>query len=514
MPRFKEANYLQGKFVPILFERQILPGSFEYALNHIVDHNLNCSVFNPFYNNEEQGAPAYDPRILLKIVLYAYSKGIISSRQIARLCEENVMFMALSADTRPHFTTIANFIASGSEPVASLFRDVLLYCDELGLIGKEMFAIDGCKISSNASKEWSGTREDFEKKKQHFEKSIRYLLEKHQTIDKEQPAIVKDKEDQALENLKSKVAKIDSWLKDHPQDKTGSSGRSLKQNLTDPESAKMVSSHGVVQGYNGLATVDSKHQIVVQAEAFGDGSDSHLLQPAIKDLQSSFNELGQPLSGKTILTADSGFHSEDNMKFLSESGIDAYVADHGFRKRDPRFQSAHRHRQPIDRYKGKLKRKKFFTASDFILNPETGKLLCPAGKELYVKDRNYKNQNGFMGIAYKAKVTDCRVCAMRANCLRLPHTPARQVHKFETRVAPETFTQKMIRKMDTAAGRFLYSMRMGIVEPVFADIRSTLGLDRFTMRGKRKVNAQWKLYAMVHNLLKIHRYAPLPIAAT
>lgn len=103
-------------------------------------------------------APAYDPRLLLKIAIFAYSRGITASRKIARACEENVVFMALSANTRPHFTTIADFIAGLDREMLRLFRDVLLVCDGMGLIGKEMFAIDGCKLPSNASKEWSGTK--------------------------------------------------------------------------------------------------------------------------------------------------------------------------------------------------------------------------------------------------------------------------------------------------------------------------------------------------------------------
>ncbi len=105
------------------------------------------------YQNDDTGAPAYDPAILLKIILYAYSRGITRSRQIARCCEENVIFMALSADTRPHFTTIADFISSADKEIIRLFLEVLMTCDEMGLIGKEMFAVDGCKLPSNASKE-------------------------------------------------------------------------------------------------------------------------------------------------------------------------------------------------------------------------------------------------------------------------------------------------------------------------------------------------------------------------
>jgi transposase len=158
--------------IPVDYRKQILPRSFEYALNFIVDHHLDLSVFEAVYHNNETGAPAYDPAILLKIVLYAYSRGIISSREIARACEENIIVMALSADTQPHFTTIAAFISGMGKQVEALFTDVLLLCDELGLIGREMFAIDGCKLPSNASKEWSGTKAELAKKQAKMQEAV------------------------------------------------------------------------------------------------------------------------------------------------------------------------------------------------------------------------------------------------------------------------------------------------------------------------------------------------------
>jgi transposase len=128
MARYKEYSCDQGKLIPVSFREQIIPGSFEFALNDIVDNVLDLSLFEKRFSNDETGAPAYDPRVLLKIVLYAYSRGINHSRDIARCCVENVMFMALSADTRPHFTTIADFISSMHEEIAPLFRNILLYC--------------------------------------------------------------------------------------------------------------------------------------------------------------------------------------------------------------------------------------------------------------------------------------------------------------------------------------------------------------------------------------------------
>jgi transposase len=135
------------------FDRQIQPGTIEYTLHQLIDNGLDLAIFNDRFKNNETGAPAYDPEILLKIILFAYSRGIVSSRKIAHTCEESVVFMALSADTRPHFTTIAEFIFSMGKEIVKLFLEMLMVCDAEGLIGREMFAIDGCKLPANAAKE-------------------------------------------------------------------------------------------------------------------------------------------------------------------------------------------------------------------------------------------------------------------------------------------------------------------------------------------------------------------------
>ena len=106
--------------------------SLAMALNRLIDEDFDLAVFEARYHNDETGAPAYDPAILLKIILLAYARGVTSSRSIAALCQENVVFMALSADTAPHFTTIADFVSSPEAEIVSMFRDVLLVCDGCG----------------------------------------------------------------------------------------------------------------------------------------------------------------------------------------------------------------------------------------------------------------------------------------------------------------------------------------------------------------------------------------------
>ncbi|UDM06387.1 transposase [Halomonas sp. NyZ770] len=126
MPRFKVYNYDQNAMVVINYQDQLQPGTFEHAVHYLIEYKLDLSVFHPKYRNDATGRLAYDPAILLKIILFAYSKGITSSREMQWCC-----------DTVSHFTTLASFVSWHADEVEALFKQVLLVCHEL-------FAIDGC----------------------------------------------------------------------------------------------------------------------------------------------------------------------------------------------------------------------------------------------------------------------------------------------------------------------------------------------------------------------------------
>lgn len=248
MARYKDYDYDQMKMIPVAFDRQILPGSFEYSLAYLIDHELDLARFDQHYRNDDNGRPAYDPRLLLKIIILAYSKGITSSRQIERLCRENITFMALSADTQPHFSTLADFISRSPESIADLFGQIVLMCDQLGLIGKEMFAIDGCKLPSNASKEWSGTHDELKKKRQKIDRAVRCMLQRHREQDDvEQWPDIQAREQEQIRKLRAVSRKIKRFL-DTESERKGISGKTVKSNITDNDSAKMKTSHGVIQG--------------------------------------------------------------------------------------------------------------------------------------------------------------------------------------------------------------------------------------------------------------------------
>lgn len=509
MAKYKPYSYGQGQFIPVFFSEQILPGTFEFALNQLIDKKLDLSTFDSRFRNDETGAPAYDPRILLKIILFAYSRGITSSREIARCCQQNIVFMALSANSSPHFTTIADFISSMDKEIITFFQEVLLVCDEAGLIGKEMFAIDGCKLPSNASKEWSGTKADFQKKAVKLEKAIERIVTRHRATDVAEPTakMIKEKEEQYVETLDRQLKKVQSWLNEN-EDRTGSRNSIVKSNITDNESAKMKTSKGVIQGYNGVTMVDDKNQIIVAAEAYGHSHEQAVLEPMVNQTRENLQETSkEDVFSKGKLTADSGFHSEKNMKMLADEEIDAYVADPKMRSRDPRFDHSGRFkvRDQQERKRRNPGNKKF-TTDDFIFDPGLKFCQCPAGKRLY-RSGSRVLVNNHEATKFKGPKGACIPCHLRSQCLRHPErTEIRQVAYFHGRSSrvPETYMNKMKRKIDSTLGQLIYSKRIATAEPPFAQIRHILGLNRFSLRGKTKVNCQWLLFCTVYNLKRLH----------
>ena len=341
MARYKHID-TSPRFLAVDLERQLLPGSFEHALNHLIDQELDLSGFDARYRNDQTGAPAYPPALLLKVVLFAYSQGIVSSRAIERACREHVTFIALCGDSAPHFTSIAGFVSRLDGQIAPLFAQVLYLCDRQGLIGRQMFAIDGVKLPSNASKSKSGRRADFIRQADKLEAAAQAMLARHRAND-DRPveADLAEKECRQVQKLNSEAKQLRNWLAAHPNDRQGTRGSVRLSNRTDNDSAKMATDKGVIQGYCGVAAVDGLRQIIVEAQAHGSGSEQALLMPVI-------NATAHLRSDETLITADAGYHSKDNVAELAARQIPALIADNGMRGRDERFKNRLRYKAQPD----------------------------------------------------------------------------------------------------------------------------------------------------------------------
>lgn len=431
MPNFKKYNYNQNAMVVINFEEQIQPGTFEFTLHRLIDNHIDLSAFYEKYSNDAGGRSAYDPAILLKIILYAYSKGITSSREIQRQCEQNIIFKALSCDSVPHFTSIASFISSYPDAIESVFTQVLIE-----------------KFLKTAS----------------------------------------------------------------PRMGRGKKPKEVKSNITDNQSAKMTTSKGTIQGYNGVAAVDKKHQIIIDAQAFGEDQEHHTLKPVLNSIKDRYVRTGiseDIYKAGTIVTADTGFSNEDNNRYLRDEHINAYIPDNQFSSRDISFSDQEekygkRHQATVKGIKAVI------PASEFHFNKKNKTCRCPQGNEMWLSHEIIKVA-GKKSFHFQGKLSDCRRCPIKHQCMRNPGSAdtregaGRQVSFTVSN--GKTATDWMKRRVDSREGKVIYGHRMSTVEPVFGNLGSNKGLNRFSLRGKHKVQGQWQLYCLVHNIEKLANYA-------
>jgi transposase len=506
MARYKPQDH-NNLLLPVVLSEQIIPGSFAFALNYLVDNELDLRPLDAQFNNDEVGASAYDPRVMLKIVLLAYSQGMISSRAIEQACQRNVQFIALSGDSQPSHTHIAKFVANLGTQIKPLFSQVLMTCDAQGLIGRDMFAIDGVKLPSNASKERSGTHEELRHRADRLDKAAHKILAMHQAQDKGGgDEALEPKRQSRIEALRKEAARTREFLASNSQ-RVNRKGQELKANVTDPDSAKMATSKGVIQGYAAQAAVDSAHQVIVAADVIGSGSEQAMLLPMI--------EQSKPYrEDHTLITADAGYHSDANVRHLQEHNIPALIADNQMRSRDERFENQEKYKansDPLSEKKptGKPQKVKRFGPKDFNFN-DNNTATCPAGNLMSSNGNLYTTASGLHYQTYTARAVDCDACSLSKQCLKGPLKPndgrGRQVTRFAPKPKDPTHpSERMRQAIDSPKGRHLYSQRIGTVEPVFANIRHNKRLARLNHRGRSKVNTQWNLYCMVHNIEKLSK---------
>jgi transposase len=492
--------------LPISLQDQLVPGTLEHTISLLVEKHINLSVFDARYNNDETGANAIHPKILLKVILLAYARGIISSRQIERACQENIIFIALSYDYAPDHSTIASFISSMQSEIEAIFCNVLLVCEELDLLDGTHFSLDGVKLSANVSKEWSGTIEALKHKRDKLQEKLQRVMAEHAQADK-QPEVVVERQKKRERRFLLQVERLNEFLKDR-EPKLGSEGKEIQSNVIDNESVKMPSSHGVIQGYNAQALVDSKHQVILAAEAFA-SQDHENLEPMLAGAKKNVTAIGKDetyFQGKQ-LTADSNYHSFNSLTLCRDEKIDAYIPDIQFRKRDARFADQERFKDGIHGRQRPNAKSSLFTASDFSFDPGKQVYLCPQGKELTCYARNQTNRYRTYDL-YRARVEECAVCPVQARCLSKP-TSSRRYLSVLVDTQPPNLIDEMKAKIDSGQGKQIYARRLGIVEPVFANICVQKRMNRFTLRSKLKVDVQWRLFALVHNIGKIHSYGAL-----
>jgi len=493
MARYKHTDIEngQGIFITVNLQEQILPGTLEHMLNDIIGNKIDISMFDENYKNDETGCKAIPPAVLIKLIIYGYSKGIRSSRKLMELSSENMVAKALAGDMEPHWTTIASFVSSNGEKFQEIFVKVLAYCNELGLVGGETFAIDGLRLPSNASIDMSGTKAELQKRVTMYRKMAEKHVAKHRKQDSEGEMSKEDKRhyEERQKYLSRQIEKVSDFLENMEQ-REGQRGQEIKSNVTDNESAMIMSGSGFLQGYIGIAVSDKQNQIIVSAQAVGSANEGEHLPEILDKALDNMKEAGvkkKPKRSKPTFLADANYFSEENLKACQERKVEAIIPDSQYRRR----LGANDERR--------------FEAADFEYHKRGDYYKCPNGETLEYKrsDIVFGKQEGKV---YQASAKDCCECPHASRCLRAKKDKGKYDRGRQLLITrsnePESFCTQMRKNLSTEEYQNRYAYRIQIIEPVFANISNCKGLDRFTLRGKGKVNGQWKLYCIVHNLGK------------
>lgn len=507
MSNFLDDNLNQSVFFDINYLEVLGENTFEHCLYHLLERDDLLIDFHQRYKNKHVGRKAYPPALLLRIIFYAYYRGHTSSRVIASLCKTDLKFIALASGRQPHFTTMADFVSSNCESIKVLFHKVLLICDQSGLIGKQHFAIDGCKLPINASKQWSGTHAQLRRKSDKLKQAAQKIIDKHLSNDSNKHDGARLKEvHQTIETLMRNAKKIDDFLlSNEPRMGKGTRAKEVQSNITDNQSAKMTTSKGTIQGVACVTASDEKHQIIIHAQAFGHGQEQSTLKPMVEGIRKNLDET--IFDSSVVLTADTGFSSEANMEYLFKEKIDAIVPDNQFRKRNPVFaQSEHYNQHKALRKKTRKdsrEGKVVIPGSEFCVDLKSKTCICPAGNEMLYQGDQLEGTRGKY-TRFKGKLKDCRSCALQSRCMKKPvKSHGRSVSFLNTEEEKSSYLDLMKQKIDSDLGRRQYSRRMWTIEPVFGNICSNKGLNRISLRGEAKATAQWLLYSMVHNIEKL-----------
>jgi hypothetical protein len=336
--------------------------------------------------------------------------------------------------------------------------------------------------------EMSGTEEELWKKLQTYRKMAEKHIAKHRKLDESEETNKETERhyEERQKKLSRQIERISGFLQDMEK-KQGKQTKELKSNVTDNESAMIRSSSGFLQGYIGIAVSDKENQIIINAEAVGSTNEGEHLPKILDDTLNNMEEVSvKPPEGKKLtVLMDNDYFSEENFAACKTRQMEAIIPDDQYRKR----------------LSGNYEER--YETVDFNYHEDENYYECPEGKKLNYKRTVYLK--GQYYVQYVASTADCSTCLQNKKCIsakKLSETDIKRSLLISKKNKGGNLCGEMRRKLNTEEYQNKYAYRIQIIEPVFANITYCKGLARFTLRGKIKVDGQWKLYCIVHNLGK------------
>jgi transposase len=337
MPKTYRRYQPEQSFLPPPRPSDWLPENhLAYFVNDVVDQ-LDLTAIESVYEQEERGPPRYHPVMMTKLLVYGYCVGVYSSRRIQKRLVEDVAFRVLAAGNEPDFRTISDFRKIHLGALERLFDQVVQMALEAGAMKLGRVALDGSKIRANASKHKAMSYERIQEQEQHLRQQVREMLKRAEAVDAEEDALYgKDKlGDELPEELGRRETRIKRLreakrvLEQRAREKAAAEGKPVEQaqpegkaqyNFTDPESRIMKGPDGFVQAYNAQAAVEESFQLIVGQAVTQEANDKQQVAPMVEGIQEQSGQKPEQL------LADSGYCSEENLKYLARRKIDAYLA--------------------------------------------------------------------------------------------------------------------------------------------------------------------------------------------
>jgi transposase len=470
------------------------------------------------------GTSSYHPKMLLKVLVYAYAERIYSWRRIAKALRENIHFMWISGENRPDFRTINDFRSRRMKPVIEdVFSAVLELLVAAGHVKLEHYFLDGTKIEADANKHkvvWAKRRENYHKRVQ---EQIKDLLKHIEQVNEDEQAEYGDDDLEELggngqadvnsELLKKKIDELNQKLceKTLPKKDTRPARKALKKleedclvrlekyeqpeetlrgrssySKTDPDASSMRMKEGrgaekpwPKPAYN--VQIGTEGQFVVGFSVHGRAGDTACLIPHLEKMHTHLGRLPQKI------VTDAGYGSEENYAYLEQHGLGNYLKYNTF------YQDTHHYR------KAELIRKHQFRAENFDYDPDKDEFICPVHQRLHFQYASrYTTENGYVTDRRIYECDRCSQCPLKGECTR-----AKGNRKIRISFCLLEYRRQARANLTSEAGQRLRAKRSTEVETVFGIVKHNMGFRRFHLRGLENVETEWGLVSIAHNMKKL-----------
>ncbi len=479
-PKFKDSpvEFNQHLLFPTnIFD--LLPKQHDCYVYETIFQYIDTSEVESKYHH--LGQHAYPPKLIISILIYAYSHGVFSSREIEKRCRQDLAFMYIAQMNCPNFRVLGDFRKDHLTFFHDCFKQSVKLALELKMASLGHISLDGSKFKASTSKHKAMSYGRLKAKEAELSAEIDDLINKARQCDQEEDDTYQEANGYSIpEDLQFKQERLEKIKKAkkalEEREETLNPGELIddkKQISFSDHDARIMSKKGHCEySYNAQISVDKDNQIIVGQHVSQSANDLQEVEPALA-------ALSETTEGETVdkMSLDNGYNSGSNLQTLDESGIDAYVAT------DRQEKAAGTGLENSDRK---------FVKADFTYDADADVFICPARKKLVTKPQSKAKRKG-----YRADKDICTECPYRSRCSGSKKEAGRVIRtdKFEV------VRQAMNKKMETKEAKAVYVHRKVIAEPPFGQIKNS-GFRGFSLRGKEKVDAEFSLVCAAHNMKK------------